>query len=204
MKTELKTPHSSENWAASCDVDKTSRWCLNETETFSSSHDQTEHLNHKKQRNKTIGKRTSSVCKPQRSIFVPNGSHHIHIIWLLADLHIRRSYYSQHGCCWVSFSEHQIHPSEEHLKDNYITTPCDGGPDPKAPPDAPSFHCFWWTHRYDPSWPHIFQDSLSARKRRKNKKIVTSRGIDRHFRGPGRQKSWCKCKTSGDTTSWWG
>ena len=30
--------------------------------------------------------------------------------------------------------------------------------------------------------------------------MATSRGVDRHFRGPGRQKSWRKGKTSDDAT----
>ena len=30
--------------------------------------------------------------------------------------------------------------------------------------------------------------------------MATSRGVDRHFRGPGRQKSRRKGKTSGDAT----
>ena len=81
-----------------------------------------------------------------------------------------------------------LHPSEEHLKDNYVTTQSE------APPDAPSAPCFCRMHRYDPSWPHISQDSLSMRNRRKKEreKMVKSRGVDRHFRGPGRQKSRLK------------
>ena len=49
----------------------------------------------------------------------------------------------------------------------------------EAPPDVSSsvpvwsssrcffFSCFWTMHRYDPSWPHMSQDSLCALKRRK-------------------------------------
>ena len=45
------------------------------------------------------------------------------------------------GCVSVQ----SLHPSEEHLKANYITT-------------------------LDPSWPHISQDSLRAQKRRKKER----------------------------------
>ena len=38
------------------------------------------------------------------------------------------------------------------------------------------------------------------KKKKDRDKMVTSYGVDRHFRGPGQQKSWCKGKTSGDTT----
>ena len=59
------------------------------------------------------------------------------------------------------------------------------------PTDAPSSPCFWRMHRYYPSRPNISQDSLHAWKRRKNeKKMATLHGVDRHFRGPRRQKSW--------------
>ena len=45
--------------------------------------------------------------------------------------------------------------------------------------------CFWRMHHYDPSWPHISQDSLCAQKRRKKERkwrhrmtqIVTFTGL---------------------------
>ena len=37
-------------------------------------------------------------------------------------------------------------------------------------------------------------------KKKERKKMVTSRGVEHHFRGRGRQKSWRKGKTSGDAT----
>ena len=40
----------------------------------------------------------------------------------------------------------------------------------EAPPDAPSAPCFWRTRRYDPSRPHISQDSLWIWKRRKKER----------------------------------
>ena len=66
--------------------------------------------------------------------------------------------------------------------------------------NTPARPCFWRMHRYDPSWPHISQDSLCSRNRWKKEKMATSRGVDRHFRGPGRQKLRRKGKTSGDAT----
>ena len=33
-----------------------------------------------------------------------------------------------------------------------------------SPTNAPSFPCFWRMHRYDPSRPHISQDSLHTQK----------------------------------------
>ena len=98
-------------------------------------------------------------------------------------------------CVWIQ----GLHPSEEHLKANYVTMPRKGCSNLKAPPNAPSFSCFWRMHRYNPSWPHISQDSLHAQQEHKEK-MASSRGVVGHFRGPGRQKSWHRSKTSGDTT----
>ena len=53
----------------------------------------------------------------------------------------------------------------------------------------------------------IYPKMLFMPEKQERKKIVTSHGIDRHCRGPGRQKSWLKGKTSGDTSrkcSGWG
>ena len=44
-----------------------------------------------------------------------------------------------------------------HLKANYVTTP-------RSRQMQPSFTSFWRTQCYDPSWPHISQDSLRAEK----------------------------------------
>ena len=63
-----------------------------------------------------------------------------------------------------------LHPSEEHLKDNYVTLPHEGCSNLTARPDAPSFPCFWRMHRYDPSRPHISQDSLHTHKRRRTER----------------------------------
>ena len=61
-----------------------------------------------------------------------------------------------------------LRPSEEHLKADYITT--GSLSQSEAPPDAPSSPCFWRTHRYDPSRPHISQDPLHIQKRRKKER----------------------------------
>ena len=43
-------------------------------------------------------------------------------------------------------------------------------PNLKAPPDAPSFPSFWrMLRRYDPSWPHISQDSVQAGKKERKR-----------------------------------
>ena len=47
---------------------------------------------------------------------------------------------------------------------------------------------------------HIPRFSAHPKKKKERQKMATSRGVDRHFRGPGRQKSWRKSKTSGDAT----
>ena len=52
--------------------------------------------------------------------------------------------YTRH---WLSLSS-GLHPSEEHLK------------------SVPVWRLLQRMHSYDPSWPHISQDSLCARKRR--------------------------------------
>ena len=87
---------------------------------------------------------------------------------------------SSHSCVWSSLSTSSklikpkwntccvsvqgLHPSEEHSKANYVTTPREGCSNLKTPPNSPSF---WRMHRYNPSWPHISRDSLHARKSRK-------------------------------------
>ena len=68
--------------------------------------------------------------------------------------------------------------------------------------NTPSSLSFWRMHCYHSSWPHISQNYLCDPKRSKKEreKMATSRGVDRHFRRPGQQKSWRKGKTSGDAT----
>ena len=40
--------------------------------------------------------------------------------------------------------------------------------------------------------PHIPRFFVHPKKKKEREKMATSHGVDRHFRGPGRQKSWCK------------
>ena len=47
---------------------------------------------------------------------------------------------------------------------------------------------------------HIPRFFVRLKKKKEREKMATSRAVDRHFRGPGWQKSWRKRKTSGDTT----
>ena len=59
-----------------------------------------------------------------------------------------------------------------HLKDNYVTMPCEGCPNPKAPPNATQKQgllcsLFGWCY---PSRPPISQDSLRARKKKNKRK----------------------------------
>ena len=133
-------------------------------------------------------------------------------IKVVFEIHVIKTLGSR---CWISTSRtapvrnkagpwgsvQLLHHSEEHLKANYVTTQREDCPSSNAPPDAPPSPSFWRMHRYDPSRPHISQDYLCTRKKNKEReKMATSRGVDRHFRGPGRQKLWRKGKTSGDTT----
>ena len=45
----------------------------------------------------------------------------------------------EHICC---VSIQSLHPSEEHFKADYVTTPSEGSPNPTAPPNAASFSLF--------------------------------------------------------------
>ena len=47
---------------------------------------------------------------------------------------------------------------------------------------------------------HILGFFCAPQKKKEREKIATSHGVDRHFLGPVRQKSWYKGKTSGDAT----
>ena len=71
-----------------------------------------------------------------------------------------------------------LHPSQEHLKANYVTTLREVCPCPKAPTDAPSSPCFWGM------WPHTrFFAYQKIKKERK--KMATSCGVDHNFCGCG-------------------
>ena len=47
---------------------------------------------------------------------------------------------------------------------------------------------------------HIPRSFVHLKKKKEREKMATSRGVDRHFRGPGQQKWWRKGETSGDAT----
>ena len=76
-----------------------------------------------------------------------------------------------------------LHPSEEHLKASYITAPHEVCP--SLTEDAP-LRSFTASHI-----PRFF---ACPKKKKEREKMATSRGVDRHFRGPGRQKWWRKGK----------
>ena len=82
-----------------------------------------------------------------------------------------------------------------------ITTPRGGCSNPKAPPDAAFFSLFLEDAPLRSVMvSHIPRFFTHPKNEKEREKMATSRGVDRHFRGPGWQKSWRKCKTSGDTT----
>ena len=92
-------------------------------------------------------------------------------------VHVARAVWGEHEL--QETVSQGLHPSNEHLKANYITTS-----------DAPSVCSFWRMLQYNSSWPHISQDSFHTRKRKKERQKM-ARGVDGHSRGPGQQKSWC-------------
>ena len=50
---------------------------------------------------------------------------------------------------------------------------------------------------------HIPRFFACPKNKKERDKMATLRGVDRHFRGPGQQKSWRKGKTPGDATRKW-
>ena len=91
-----------------------------------------------------------------------------------------------------------------HLKSNYVTKPCEGCPDSKAPPNA-AHKCSFFSLFLEDAQLTYFVTSHSpffARPKKKKDRgnMATLHAEDRHFRGPGQQKSWRKGKTSGDAT----
>ena len=68
-------------------------------------------------------------------------------------------------------------------------------------PYLPSSSCFWKDaplRSFGAS--HIPRSFAQPKKKKEREKMATSRAVDHHFRGSGRQKSLRKGKTSGDTT----
>ena len=90
-----------------------------------------------------------------------------------------------------------------HLKASYITTLHEGCLNSKAPPNAP--------HKCGLLFPlfggctasilHVLTyPKILCVSKKEREKMATLRCVYCHFRGPGRQKSWHKGKTTGDTT----
>ena len=82
-------------------------------------------------------------------------------------------------------------------------TPHEGRPN--SPPDA-AHKCSFFSLFLEDAPLRCFVASdiprffAHLKKKKEREKMATSRDVDRHFRGPGRQKSWRKGKTSGDAT----
>ena len=95
--------------------------------------------------------------------------------------------------------------SEEHLKAKYVTMLHKGCPNLKAPPDAAHKCSFFSLFLQDAPilffmHSHILRFFACPKMKIEWEKMVTLRGVDCQFRGPGHQKSWRKGKTSGDAT----
>ena len=103
-----------------------------------------------------------------------------------------------------------------HLKANYITTPCEGWPNSKAPPNAahkcgllcPLLGGCTATVLCVLTFPKILCPPEKVARKSENGDIVwrrlsLSRGVDCDFRGAGLQNSWREGKTSGDATRQW-
>ena len=80
---------------------------------------------------------------------------------------------------------------------------------PVSEMSSPHTQCRWITTLHTHTHTHTHTLPITTvtikffahpKKKKEREKMATSRDVDRHFRGPGRQKSWRKGKTSGDTT----
>ena len=92
-----------------------------------------------------------------------------------------------------------------HLKANHVTTPREGCPNLKAPQMQPPNATFFSLFLKDAPLlsfvaSHIPRFFARPKKKKERDKMATSCDVDHHISGPGHQKSWCKGKTSGDTT----
>ena len=88
-----------------------------------------------------------------------------------------------------------------HLKANYITTPCEGCPNSKAPPNAAFFSLFLEdAPLLSFVASHIPRFFVCLKKEERKRENSDTAGVDCHFRGPGWQKLWRKCK---DGNIWW-
>ena len=91
-----------------------------------------------------------------------------------------------------------LQTSGEHLKANYVRTPHEGCPNSKSTLNAAFSSLF---SEDAPLLSFMASDIPRFFARPKERvKMATSRGLDRHFHGPGQQKSRGKGKTSGDAT----
>ena len=100
---------------------------------------------------------------------------------------------------WSCVSIQGPHPSEEHLKAYYVTTPREGCSNLKARPNA-AHKCSFFSLFLEDGLLRSFVVSHIQRFFKEREKMATSRGVNRHFCGPERQKSRCKRKTCGDAT----
>ena len=87
-----------------------------------------------------------------------------------------------------------LHPSED-FKANYVTTLHEIHPNSKAPPDAAHKSSFFSLFLKDEPLlsfmaSHIPRFFACPKKKKEGEQTATSRGVDRHFRGPGRRKLW--------------
>ena len=73
-----------------------------------------------------------------------------------------------------------LHPSEEHLKANYVTTPREGCTNWKTPPNA-AHECSFFSLFLEAS--HIPRFFARPKKKKEREKMTTSRGVDHHCRG---------------------
>ena len=80
-----------------------------------------------------------------------------------------------------------LHPSAEHFKANYVTVPHKGC---LRLPRCSFFSLFLEDALIlrGLTYPKILCVSMIEEK---GTKMATSRGVNRHSRGPGQQKSWC-------------
>ena len=136
------------------------------------------------------GKRQRQVnCSPLRQIITgePNNS------WSPVDLWSQSFAVCQLRVCILQ---------RPHLETNYVTTPLEGSPHSKAPPNAAhkcSFLSLVLEHAQLLFFvvSHIPRFFAFPKKKKEREKMATLRGVT-ILGGPGRQKSWCKDKTSGD------
>ena len=91
-----------------------------------------------------------------------------------------------HLCLFCCVSVQGLHPSEEHLKANYITRPHKGCPSSKAPPNA-AHKCSFFSLFLEVALllsllaSHVPRFFARPKKKNEREKMATSRSIDHHF-----------------------